>query len=41
VAAEAYALLGQGERADAERKAALAVNPHSFDRNPGMTWLEQ
>jgi len=40
VAAEAYALLGQGERADAERKAALAVNPHSFDRNPGMTWLE-
>ena len=41
VASEAYALLGQGGRADVERKAALAVNPHSFDRNPGMTWLEQ
>ncbi len=41
VASEAYALLGQGERADVERKAALAINPHSFDRNPGMTWLEQ
>ena len=41
VASEAYALLGQGEQADVERKAALAINPHSFDRNPGMTWLEQ
>lgn len=41
VASEAYALLGQGKQADAERAAALAINPHSFDRNPGMTWLEQ
>ncbi len=41
VASEAYALMGQGEQADTERKAALAINPHSFDRNPGMTWLEQ
>ncbi len=41
VASEAYALLGQGKPADAERAAALAINPHSFDRNPGMTWLEQ
>ncbi|MBV9840003.1 MAG: hypothetical protein JOY99_00455 [Sphingomonadaceae bacterium] len=41
VASEAYALLGQGKQADAERAAALAINPHSLDRNPGMTWLEQ
>jgi len=41
VAAEAHALLGQGPEADAERKAALAINPHSFDRNPGLVWLEQ
>ena len=41
VASEAHALLGQGPEADAERKAALAVNPHSLDRNPGLVWLEQ
>jgi tetratricopeptide (TPR) repeat protein len=40
VAAEAYALLGHGGEADAERRRALEINPHSFDRNPGMTWLE-
>lgn len=41
VASEAYALLGRGPEADAERKAALAVNPHCLDRNPGLVWLEQ
>lgn len=41
IASEAYALLGQGPQADAERQAALAINPRSLDRNPGMTWLEQ
>ena len=41
VAYQAHALLGQGPEADAERKAALAVNPHSLDRNPGLVWLEQ
>lgn len=41
IASEAYALLGQGKSADVERDAALAINPHSLDRNPGMTWLEQ
>jgi tetratricopeptide (TPR) repeat protein len=41
IASEAHALLGQGAEADAERAAALAINPHSLDRNPGMTWLEQ
>lgn len=41
VASEAHALLGQGPEADAERKAALAINPHSLDRNPGLVWLEQ
>ena len=39
-AAETYALLGQGEASDAARKQALAINPHSFDRNVGLTWLE-
>jgi hypothetical protein len=41
VASEAHALLGQGPEADAERKAALAINPHSLDRNPGLVWLEE
>jgi tetratricopeptide (TPR) repeat protein len=41
VAAEAHALLGEGPAADAERKAALAINPHSLDRNPGLVWLEE
>jgi Tfp pilus assembly protein PilF len=41
IASEAYALLGQGAQADSERQAALAINPRSLDRNPGMTWLEQ
>jgi hypothetical protein len=41
VACEAHALLGQGPAADAERKAALTINPHSLDRNPGLVWLEQ
>lgn len=41
VASEAYALMGQGKQSDEQRRAALAINPHSFDRNPGMTWLEQ
>ena len=40
VAAEAYALIGRSSDADAQRRAALAINPHSFDRNPGMVWLE-
>jgi hypothetical protein len=40
-AAQAYALLGRGEEADAERGKALAINPRSFDRNPGLLWLEQ
>ncbi len=41
VASEAWALLAEGSRADAERKAALAINPRSLDRNPGLVWLEQ
>jgi tetratricopeptide (TPR) repeat protein len=40
-AAQAYALLGRGEEADAERGKAFAINPRSFDRNPGLLWLEQ
>ena len=34
-------LLGRGKEAQAARYAAVAVNPHALDRNPGMTWLEQ
>lgn len=41
VASEAFALAGQGARSDAERKAALAISRHAFDRNPAMVWLEQ
>ncbi len=40
VATEAYALSGQAAKADDARKRALAINPHSFDRNPGVTWLD-
>ena len=40
VAAEAYALAGQPKQADEARRQALAINPHSFDRNPGVVWLE-
>jgi tetratricopeptide (TPR) repeat protein len=40
VAAEAYALTGQPAKADAAHKRALEINPHSFDRNPGLVWLE-
>ena len=40
VAAEAYALLGRAADADAQHKAALAINPKSFDRNPAMIWLD-
>ena len=40
VATEAYALAGQPAKADAARKKALEINPHSFDRNPGVVWLD-
>ena len=40
VATEAYALAGQPAKADAARKQALAINSHSFDRNPGVVWLD-
>ncbi|MDB5683175.1 MAG: hypothetical protein JWM75_873 [Sphingomonas bacterium] len=39
VAMEAYALAGEGDRADAQRRKALAINPHALDRNPAMVWL--
>jgi len=39
VAMEACALAGKGEEADAERRKALAINPHALDRNPAMVWL--
>lgn len=39
VAMEAYALSGDGVRADTERRKALEINPHALDRNPAMVWL--
>ncbi len=41
VASEAYALVGEARKADAARRTALALNPRSLDRKPGMAWLEQ
>ena len=41
VAAQAYALLAKGRDAEAERRAALAIDPHGLDRNPGVIWLHQ
>ncbi|MFS0736479.1 hypothetical protein ABC347_05460 [Sphingomonas sp. 1P06PA] len=41
LAAELYAITGQADKAEAARQAALAINPRSFDRNPGLVWLHQ
>lgn len=41
LAAELYAVTGQADKAEAARQAALAINPRSFDRNPGLVWLHQ
>ncbi|WP_293678234.1 hypothetical protein [uncultured Phenylobacterium sp.] len=38
-AAQAYLLLGQDAAAEAERKKALALNPHSLDRDSGLIWF--
>lgn len=40
VAAQAYALLGRGGEADAERRKALAINPRILDDNAGVSWTE-
>lgn len=39
VAAQAHALLGQSDAADAEQQKALAINPHSLDRNAALIWF--
>ena len=40
-AAQAYALLGRGEEAEAQRAAALALNPRSLDPSPALLGIEQ
>lgn len=39
VAAQAHLLLGQADQADAERQQALAINPHSLDREGALIWF--
>ena len=39
VAAQAHALLGQSDAADAEQQKALAINPHSLDRDAAVIWF--
>jgi len=39
VAAQAHALLGQSDAADAEQQKALAINPHSLDRDAALIWF--
>ena len=39
VGADALALLGQGEAAEAERNKATALNPRALERNPAFVWL--
>ncbi len=39
VAAQAHALLGQGEEAEAEQKKALAINPHALDPAAALIWF--
>jgi len=39
VAAQAHTLLGQSDAADAEQQKALAINPHSLDRDAALIWF--
>src|SRR6185312_13723885 len=39
VAAQAHALLGQSDAADAEQQQALAINPHSLDADSALIWF--
>ena len=39
VAAQAHALLGQSDAADAEQQKALAINPHGLDRDAALIWF--
>ena len=39
VEAEAFALLGKGEEAEAARARAVALNPKALERNPAFVWL--
>jgi tetratricopeptide (TPR) repeat protein len=38
-AAQAHALLGQGDTADTEQQAALAINPRAIDRGAALIWF--
>lgn len=39
VAAQAHTMLGQSDAADAEQQKALAINPHSLDRDAALIWF--
>jgi predicted Zn-dependent protease len=39
VAAQAHALLGQGQQAEDEQKKALAINPHALDPAAALIWF--
>ena len=39
VAAQAHALLGQSDAAEAEQQKALAINPHGLDRDAALIWF--
>ena len=39
VAAQAHAMLGQSDAADAEQQKALAINPRSLDRDAALIWF--
>ena len=39
LASRAHAQMGQARQAAIQRRAALAIDPHSFDPSPGSTWL--
>jgi predicted RNA polymerase sigma factor len=38
-AAQAHLLMGHDREAQAERKAALAINPHALDRDAALVWF--
>ena len=38
--ADAYTLLGNSDGVEAERAAAVAINPKAFARNPAFVWLD-
>ena len=40
LAAQASAMLGRGDAAEAARRRARTIDPHSSDRNPALLWFD-